>query len=337
METKMGNINKGKPVLPYGKRQGGMTVIYDNDQTRDVYTDEILMAMASAGRIQLVGMITTRTVNGIGYDKYDELVAEREQMVNLARKSGMRHLPDPVKGSRVSLQPPPSGKIEDTEIIDSAGSRLIVSEARKATPDNPLVIICGGQLTAAADAYLLDQSIADKMVVTALLGSKNDMGGFNGLQDPWAAYIVLQRLAYVQFPERQAVPKTPKNWMREELPDTPLRQWMLDKIHPLFPDRLPGDADFDGQPVLPLLTTEYATEVNRVKFGGWKNVRFGDGQVQIPVFAPAREDGKSRALVVTKANGDVGTKAWQAAMADPAAWNQASRETKRDTGGTKQQ
>lgn len=112
---------------------------------------------------------------------------------------------------------------------------------------------------------------------------------------------------------------------------------MLDKIHPLFPEQLPGDADFDGQPVLPLLTAEYVTEMNRVKFGGWKSVRFGDGQVRIPVFAPADENGKSRSLVVAKANGDAGTKAWQAAMADPAAWHQASRKTERDTGGTKQQ
>lgn len=67
-----------------------MRVVYDNDQTLDVYTDEILMALASVKRIQLTGMITTRTVNGIGYDKYDELVAQRKQMVNLARESGMR-------------------------------------------------------------------------------------------------------------------------------------------------------------------------------------------------------------------------------------------------------
>jgi len=133
-----------------------MRVVYDNDQTLDVYTDEILMALASAERIQLTGMITTRTVNGIGYDKYDELVAQRKQMVNLARESGMRHLPDPVKGPGVSLQPPSSGKIGDTMPIDTDGSRLIVREARKASPSNPLVVICGGQLTAAADAYLPD-------------------------------------------------------------------------------------------------------------------------------------------------------------------------------------
>jgi hypothetical protein len=259
-----------------------MRVIYDNDQTRDVYTDEIMMAMASAGRIQLVGMITTRTVNGIGYDKYDELVAQRKQMVNLARKSGMRHLPDPVKGPRVSLQRPPSGKIEDTRIIGTDGSRLIVREARKASPSNPLIVICGGQLTTVADAYLLDPSIDDKVVVTALLGHENDMGGFNGLQDPWAAYIVLKRLIYVQIPERLATPQVPKEWLHKALPDTPLKQWMIEKIHPLFPDKLPGAFDYDGQPVLPLLTNDYVTKVKRVAFGGWKSERFGEGSVRIP-------------------------------------------------------
>jgi hypothetical protein len=302
-------------ALPYGIRNGAMRVVYDNDQTRDVYTDEVLMAMAGAGRIQLVGMITTRTVNGIGYDKYDELVAERKQMVNLARKSGMRNLPDPVKGPRVSLQPPASGKINDTMTIGTDGSRLIVREARKASPSNPLVVICGGQLTAVADAYLLDPSINDKMVVAALLGSHKDMAGFNGLQDPWADYIVLQQLHYVQFPQSQAIPKVPKNWLRKNLPDTPLRQWMLTKIHPLFPDKLPGGEDNDGQPVLPLLSDEYVIEVKRVAFGGWKSKRFGKGSVRFPTFVSAEQNGNSRVVVVVKANGKVGTQAWQAAMA----------------------
>ena len=92
--------------------------------------------------------------------------------------------------------------------IGSDGSRLIVREAHKAGPGNPLVVICGGQLTAVADAYLLDSSIAGKVVVAALLGSDKDMGGFNGKQDPWAAYIVLQRLIYVQFPQSQEITRT---------------------------------------------------------------------------------------------------------------------------------
>jgi hypothetical protein len=309
-----------KTALPYGNRQGCVRVVYDNDQTRDVYTDEILMAMASTGGIQLTGMITTRTINDIGYDKYDELVAERRQMVDLARKSGMRHLPDPVKGPRVSLQSPASEKIEDTETIGSDGSWLIVREAHKASFNDPLIVICGGQLTAVADAYLLDPSIEDKVVVAALLGSDKDMGGFNGKQDPWAAYIVLQRLIYVQFPQSQAIPKVPKDWLRNTLPDTPLRQWMLAKIHPLFPDQLPDDEDNDGQPVLPLLTTEYVTEVKHVAFGGWKSEHFGEGSVRIPIFTYEEPSGNSRAFVVVKANGKVGTQAWQTAMANPAAW-----------------
>jgi len=307
-------------VLPYGKHKGVMRVIHDNDQTEDVYTDEVLMAMASAGRIQLVGMITTRTVNGIGYDKYDKLVTQRKQMVSLARRSGMTHLPDPVKGPKVSLRQPPSGKIEDTRTIGSDGSRLIVREAHKADPGNPLVVICGGQLTAVADAWLLDPSIENKVVVAALLGSKKDMKGFNGMQDPWADYIVLQRLRYVQFPQSQVIPKVPKDWLRKNLPDTPLRRWMIAKIHPLFPDELPSDEDNDGQPVLPLLTDEYVIEVKRVAFGGWENKRFGKGSVRIPTFVSAERNGNSRAVVVVKANGKAGTRAWQAAMADPAAW-----------------
>ena len=95
---------------------------------------------------------------------------------------------------------------------------------------------------------------------------------------------------------------------------------MLAKIHPLFPDELPGDEDRDGQPVLPLLSDEYVIKVKRVAFGGWKSKRFGKGSVRIPIFVSADRNGNSRAVVVVKANEKVGTQAWQAAMADPAAW-----------------
>jgi hypothetical protein len=310
----------GESVLPYGKSRSTPSVFYDNDQTRDVYTDELLMAMASAGKIKLVGMSTSRTINGIGYDKYDELAEERRRMVRLARQSGMRHLPEPVLGPKVSLARPASGRIGDTAPIDTPASRAIIAAARQCAAAEPLVVLTGGQLTAVADAYLLEPSIADKMVVASLLGTRSDMDDFNGKQDPWACYIVLARLVYVQFPFRQAPPRVPKEFLATELPDMPLRQWMLDKVHPLFPKVYPGGEDHDAQPVLPLLTDTYVAAVKRVKFGGWKKAPFGDGHVEVPSFADAEERDPSRAWVVMQARQAEGTTAWQAAMADPVAW-----------------
>ena len=80
-----------------------------------------------------------------------------------------------------------------------------------------------------------------------------------------------------------------------------------------------SDDDNDGQPVLPLLTTEYVAEVKRVAFGGWKSERFGEGSVRIPTFASVPQNGENRSPVVVKANQDTDTRARQPAMADPAA------------------
>ena len=86
---------------------------------------------------------------------YNLFVTERDIGVRDARHSGFGRIPDPVRGPEGYLQKPPSGHIEDTQPLGAEGSYLIVQEARKAHPRQPLVIVMGGTLTSAADAYLL--------------------------------------------------------------------------------------------------------------------------------------------------------------------------------------
>ena len=82
--------------------------------------------------------------------------------------------------------------------------------------------------------------------------------------------------------------------------------------------------DNDGQPVPPLLTGEYVTEVTRVALGGCSAGRFGEGSVRIPTFASEPQNGESRTRVAVRANRDADTQAWQVATAHPAAWRQAN-------------
>jgi hypothetical protein len=86
-------------------------------------------------------------------------------MAERARKSGMRIRVTPVPGARRKLARPRSGRIEDIVPESSEGARLLIREARKATADKPLVLISGANLTTAAQALLLDPSIADRLVV----------------------------------------------------------------------------------------------------------------------------------------------------------------------------
>jgi hypothetical protein len=66
-----------------------------------------------------------------------------------------------------------------------------------------VVVLAGTQLTDLADAYLMDPSVVDRVVVVASLGSyaapKGAMTGPNGDLDPWADWIVAQRFRYVQI------------------------------------------------------------------------------------------------------------------------------------------
>ena len=72
-------FKRGKYVeMPYDKNH---PVIYDNDDTRDVYTDEYLMALASAGDIKLLGMITSSSIRPfnkyVSGESYERMVVQR--------------------------------------------------------------------------------------------------------------------------------------------------------------------------------------------------------------------------------------------------------------------
>jgi hypothetical protein len=133
--------------------------------------------------------------------------------------------------------------VNDTRPLDSRGSRQIVCEAKLATSEKPLVVCVGGPLTVVADAYLLDQSIADKLVVAWLDNYRDGMYGFNGWSDGWAAYIVLEKLRLVQFTvEGDPFASVPKDRLQND-PATPMREFMGPK-----PDVVVPAGDADGPP-----------------------------------------------------------------------------------------
>lgn len=311
----MGIVFAQATRLPYDRTH---PVVYDNDEAIDVYTDDYLMALASARAIRLRGMITSSTTvpfnQHVALEDYERMVRDRVEGVLHARQSGFRSIPDPVRGPSRHLERPVSGRIEDTRPIDTPGSRLIVAEAHRATPEVPLVLVMGGPLTAAADGFLLSPSIADRVVV-AWLGSDrpDDMGNYNGWADPWAAYIVLQKLRLVMFHVWKGDPIVPKARL-PELRDTPLRTWMIAKELPAA--NLPGERDGDGPPAISLTTPGYVTALTRVSFDTWVSLA-RDEYRPIPGLRP---DPNGRALVATVQRRDVATAEWWRAMKNPAAY-----------------
>ena len=313
----------GKPSvirLPYSASN---PVIYDNDAVTDVYTDEYLMALASLGEIQLKGMLSSSSIapenRWVSESDAESNVNERQKVVAAARASGFRNIPDPVRGPKGQLNRPASGQIQDTRPNGSEGSWLIVREARKASAELPLVVVMGGPLTAAADAYLLDPSIADKVIVAWLCIRNNDMGQYNGWADGWAAYIVLQKLRLVQFGDVRAPLVTKAQLLT--LPESPLRDYMYQSYPPGGQPH--SDLDGDAPPAVSLMRSDYAQKIKSVTFGDWKT----EDNHEVPVFRRDVRDLSLRAffrlfevqergntLVVTETDQSVATTEWWRAV-----------------------
>jgi hypothetical protein len=172
-------------------------ILYDNDWWFDVFDNNYLWAQASLGHANLRGNIVSRDMwdwqKGYTYS-FDQSWKDAEKAVKLARDSGLKNIPDLTRGADRVLVRPDSGRIEDTVPQPSDGSRLIVAEAKKATPEKPLLIIAGGPQTTVANALLTNPEIATRLVVFNLTVT----GGYNG-KDGWSAYIVAKKTRSVDW------------------------------------------------------------------------------------------------------------------------------------------
>lgn len=175
----------------------GNPIIYDNDWWFDVFDNNYLWAQASLGEADLRGNIVSRDMwewqKGYLYPM-GKCVEDAEKALKFARGAGLKNIPDLTLGSDRVLERPESGKIEDTIAHPTPGSRLIVAEARKASPEKPLLIVAGGPLTTVANALLSAPEIAPNLMVFNLTVA----GGYNG-KDAWSPLIVAKRTRLVDW------------------------------------------------------------------------------------------------------------------------------------------
>src|SRR5665811_461001 len=124
-------------------------------------------------------------------------------VVAAATTSGLQNIPDPITSTESPLVMPASGDIDATQPNRSEGALFIVKASMSlGLPYRPLVIATGGALTDVADAYLLDHTVTQRVVVVSSLGGVSESGGNmgrpNGDADPWADTIVAERFRYIQ-------------------------------------------------------------------------------------------------------------------------------------------
>ena len=268
-------------------------ILYDNDWWFDVFDNNYLWAQASLGRAGLRGNIVSRDMwdweKGYHYS-FGQSWQDAEKALKLARDSGLKNIPDLTAGSDRVLTRPGSGRIEDTVPHPTDGSRLIVAEAMRATPEKPLLVIAGGPQTTVANALLTHPEIAPNLVVFNLTVT----GGYNG-KDGWSAYIVARRTRSVDwgggaFWDRDSV-FTAKDF--EPLGDNP---FTADMKRFISSDLGRANQLGDGAPLVWLFQPRCWTgaEVRRAEFHG-TTLR----------YAPATPDEPGDVLVIPKASTDL--------------------------------
>ncbi len=256
-----------RSLLPVGPKN---PIILCNDGASDNWQGEYAVLFAQGGSPRLAGIVVS--TGGMWFDLGANVSAWQE-LVTAGRDSGLSNLPDLITSSGAPLVRPADDLVESTVANDSAGARFIVDVSKAlATPDLPAVVVTGGRLTDVADAYLLDPTVSERVVVVASLGTAPDegadggrMGVPNGEMDPWAGWIVAQRFRYVQvsayYDQLADVPDA----RIPELPMNPLGSFMAAKQ----PELLSTELASDQIAVLAVGLPAFTRKVVRVSPSGW--------------------------------------------------------------------
>ncbi|HMA92986.1 MAG TPA: hypothetical protein VKP30_09885 [Polyangiaceae bacterium] len=289
-----------KGVLPVDQRN---PVVLCNDGAYDDWQGEYALLFANSGGPNLAGIVIN---DGWPWTNLDENIAGWRQMVAAARQSGLSNLPDPITSSGPVLVRPDDGNIDSTIPNRSEGARFIIDASRRWwQPSRPLVVITGGRLTDVADAYLMDPTLPERIVVVASLGTANDSGGEmglpNGQLDSWSDIIVAQKFRYVQVSSYyDALTDVPENLL-SQLPDNAFTSWIASKQ--------PGVAyayDQVGYQVVAM--PELVSKARKV-------VQRGESTEKVPLLV---NDAEGTAMVVSDVSHALATAKFWELLLDPA-------------------
>jgi hypothetical protein len=258
-----GTLDAGRDMphglLPVDERN---PLIIENDGWSDNWLGEYAVLLANTGGSPIAGIIASGSEY---WPNAEDNATGWTRLVAAARASGLRNIPNVTMSSAMPLERPANGQIDSTVPNDSAGARRIIELSRQVSlPSRPAVVLACAPLTNVADAYLLDHSVADRVVVVAVLGAyaapDGIMNGPNGDLDPWADWIVAQRFRYVQVSAYYDQLGDVTEAQVANLPQNPLGEWMADKRPDLF--TIPNASDQIA--VLSVGLPTFATAVQRV-------------------------------------------------------------------------
>ncbi|MGI6224431.1 MAG: nucleoside hydrolase [Prevotella sp.] len=145
-------------------------VLIDNDYCGDPDGLFQLAQQALSSTTEIVGIVGGHLSNNAGFisrtDQATESVERAKKLLDILGMSG-----------RWKVVPGAEHGMTDThKPIDSEGARLIISEARKCSPDKPLYVCCGAALTNVASALLLAPDISRSIVLVWIGGQEYKFG-----------------------------------------------------------------------------------------------------------------------------------------------------------------
>jgi hypothetical protein len=258
-ETYDAGANSPHGLLPVDERN---PIVLVNDSESENWQGEYAILLANGGGPRLVAIIVGTNPNS---PEIVDNLAPWRGLVKAARDSNLQNIPYPIGSNSVPLTRPSSGAIDETSPNQSEGANRIIEAANEfSLPYRPLVVVTGGRLTDVADAYLIDHTIANRVVVVSALGSLTSTGGAmgvpNGEMDPWADTIVTARFRYVQvstyYDQLTDVPTA----QVPDLPTNAFGKWIAAKQPNIWKDPLAADQ----VAVAAVGISNFAVEVERV-------------------------------------------------------------------------
>ena len=289
-----GTLDAGRDIphgpLPVDERN---PVIIENDGATDNWMGAYAFLLANEGTENLAGIVICSS------NYWTDLNAnamEWTDLVNAARSSGFSGIPDLTVSAATPLVEPGDGQIDSTTPNDSLGAERIIELSKQLSlPSRPVVVLVGTELTDVADAYLVDPTVVDRVVVVASLGSlqapKALMTGPNGDLDPWADWIVAQRFKYVQVSAFYDQTEDVTSAEIANLPKNAFGDWMAQNQ----PKISTNPAAADQVAVLATSAPGFAESVQRVSAD--PSAGFGNPAGQGPPLVP---DASGDDLVVTE-------------------------------------
>lgn len=145
-------------------------VLIDNDFCGDPDGLFALAQQVLSPTTDIVGIVGGHLSDHAGFTSRTDQATESVEKANaLLKVMGLEDKYKVVPGSETAM-------ISADKPADSEGARLIISEAKKCSPEKPLYVECGAALTNVASALLMDPSISKNIVIVWIGGQEYSFG-----------------------------------------------------------------------------------------------------------------------------------------------------------------